>query len=396
MNDNQIQKKANVPTLRFPEFSGEWERKTLGEDCEINMCKRIFASQTSDTGDVPFYKIGTIGGKADAFISQALFEEYRDRYNFPQKGDVLISCAGTVGKTVVYDGQPAYFQDSNIVWVSNPKQLYINSFLRYILSRVDWRKLNTTTIIRIYNDNLRELAVNFPSVKEQEKIVGLLSLIDELIAIQSKIIEDLKKLKTAICNEVFSHGRDKCVKLCDTGAYFNTMSLSKEDLSTTGNACILYGELFTTYDRVIDSVKSHTQIAKSSATLSEPNDLLFPASTTVDALSLISPAAIRREGVILGGDMFGIRLTERYDNRYMSNLLFSCYRKKLAAYAQGSTIIHLHYNDIRHIRINVHDIMTQQKIADALDAVDKKTLIEQSILDTLKSQKTILLKGLFI
>lgn len=174
------------------------------------------------------------------------------------------------------------------------------------------------------------------------------------------------------------------------------MSLSKEDLSTTGNSCILYGELFTTYDRVIVSVKSHTQIAKSSATLSGPNDLLFPASTTVDALSLISPTAIRREGVILGGDMFGIRLTERYDNRYMSNLLFSCYREKLAAYAQGSTIIHLHYNDIRHIRINVHDIMTQQKIADTLDAVNKKTLIEQSILDTLKSQKTILLKGLFI
>ena len=209
-------------------------------------------------------------------------------------------------------------------------------------------------------------------------------------------LNDRKSLMTAICKEVFSHGRNISVKFCDIGAYFNTMSLSKEDLSTTGNACILYGELFTTYDRVIDSVKSHTQIEKSAATLSKPNDLLFPASTTVDALSLIAPAAIRREGVILGGDMFGIRLSEQYDNRYMSNLLFSCYREKLAAYAQGSTIIHLHYNDIRHIRINVNDIMTQQKIADTLDAVDRKILIEQSILDALKTQKTVLLKELFI
>ena len=79
----------------------------------------------------------------------------------------------------------------------------------------------------------------------------------------------------------------------------------------------------------------------------------------------------------------------------MSNLLFSCYRKKLAAYAQGSTIIHLHYNDIRHIRINVHDIITQQKIADTLDAVDRKTLIEQSILDTLKSPKNNVTQGTF-
>lgn len=174
------------------------------------------------------------------------------------------------------------------------------------------------------------------------------------------------------------------------------MSLSKDDLSATGNACILYGELFTTYDRVIDSVKSYTQIGKSSATLSEPNDLLFPASTTVDALSLISPAAIRREGVILGGDMFGIRLSEQYDNRYMSNLLFSCYREKLAAYAQGSTIIHLHYNDIRNIQINVHDTKTQQKIADALDAVDRKAQVEKLVRDSLITQKSVLLRQLFI
>ena len=197
-------KTLNVPTLRFPEFSGEWERRTIGRDCEINMCKRIFSSQTSETGDVPFYKIGTIGGEADAYISQDLFEEYKSKYNFPEKGEVLISCAGTVGKTVIYDGRPAYFQDSNIVWISNPTKLYLNEFLQYVLSRVDWRKLNTTTIVRIYNDNLRELTINFPSTAEQQKIVGLLSKLDERIAIQNKIIERLQSLIRAIREIVFS------------------------------------------------------------------------------------------------------------------------------------------------------------------------------------------------
>jgi type I restriction enzyme S subunit len=75
--------------------------------------------QTSDTGDIPFYKIGTFGKEADAFISKELYNEFRKKYNFPKKGDILLSAAGTIGRTVVYDGKPAYFQDSNIVWIEN-------------------------------------------------------------------------------------------------------------------------------------------------------------------------------------------------------------------------------------------------------------------------------------
>ena len=113
-------KKGNFPNLRFPEFEGEWEERKLGQDCEILMCKRIFASQTTEDGDVPFYKIGTIGKTADTYISQELYEEYQEKYNLPQKGEVLITCSGTVGRCVVYDGKDAYFQDSNIVWINNP------------------------------------------------------------------------------------------------------------------------------------------------------------------------------------------------------------------------------------------------------------------------------------
>ena len=105
------------------------------------MCKRIFANQTSEQGDVPFYKIGTIGAEPDAYISRELFEEYKAKYNYPRKGEVMVTCAGTVGKTTVFDGKDSYYQDSNIVWLSNPKQLYLNSFLNYFLSRVNWIRL---------------------------------------------------------------------------------------------------------------------------------------------------------------------------------------------------------------------------------------------------------------
>jgi type I restriction enzyme S subunit len=92
---------------------------SLRELGKVSMCKRVLKEQTSDFNDIPFYKISTFGGKADTFISRDLFEEYRSKYSYPKKGDVLISAAGTIGKTVIYDGEDGFFQDSNIVWIDN-------------------------------------------------------------------------------------------------------------------------------------------------------------------------------------------------------------------------------------------------------------------------------------
>ena len=168
------------------------------------MCKRILASQTNTEEGVPFYKIGTIGNAPDAYISKELFDVYKTKYNYPHKGEVMITCAGTVGKCVIYDGKDAYYQDSNIVWIDNPSQCISNSFLYHLLAKVDWRKLNSTTIIRIYNDDLRNLKLNYPQIEEQQKISRLLSLLDERLAPQSKIIDKLQSLiPLSIENKLF-------------------------------------------------------------------------------------------------------------------------------------------------------------------------------------------------
>lgn len=74
---------------------------------------------------MPFFKIGTFGGEPDAFISNELFEKYQELYSFPKVGDILISAAGTIGRTTVYQGERAYFQDSNIVWLDHDDRLVI-------------------------------------------------------------------------------------------------------------------------------------------------------------------------------------------------------------------------------------------------------------------------------
>ena len=200
---NNEHKNIKVPNLRFPEFQGEWEKCKLGDECNVFMCKRILASQTNTEGSVPFYKIGTIGGTPDAYISKELFDDYKAKYNYPHKGEVMITCAGTVGKCVIYDGKDAYYQDSNIVWIDNPSQHINNGFLYHLLANVNWRKLNSTTIIRIYNDDLRNLKLSYPQIEEQKKISRLLSLLDERIATQNKIIDKLQSLIKGIRNDVF-------------------------------------------------------------------------------------------------------------------------------------------------------------------------------------------------
>ena len=131
------------------------------------MCKRIMAAQTNTDSGVPFYKIGTIGGKADAYISKELFDEYKAKYPFPHKGEVIITCAGTVGKCIIYNGEDSYYQDSNIVWIDNPNEIISNDFLYHLLCKVNWSHLNSTTIVRIYNDDLRNLKLYSPQHDEQ-------------------------------------------------------------------------------------------------------------------------------------------------------------------------------------------------------------------------------------
>lgn len=392
---NNEHKKLNVPNLRFPEFQGEWEKCKLGDLCNVLMCKRILASQTNTEEGVPFYKIGTIGNAPDAYISKELFDDYKTKYNYPHKGEVMITCAGTVGKCVIYDGKDAYYQDSNIVWIDNPSQCISNSFLYHLLAKVDWRKLNSTTIIRIYNDDLRNLKLSYPQIEEQQKISRLLSFLDERIATQNKIIEDLKKLKSAIIEKHYSQVKKQTTCIADLGEPFSVGSLAKDDLAEIGSPCVIYGELFTTYGEIIFHIESYTN-KTDGMILSKKGDLLFPSSTTVDAMSLIAPSVINVDGVILGGDMFGIHISHNYNAQYLSYYFNHIAKKQLAKFAKGSTIIHLHYTDIEKAKLLLPSLEEQNRMAKCLVALDKKVSVEQNLLSSLTCQKSFLLQQMFI
>ncbi|MFB5366335.1 restriction endonuclease subunit S [Enterococcus faecium] len=193
---------AKVPEIRFPGFTEDWEQRKLGDLGSVAMNKRIFKDQTSDNGEVPFFKIGTFGSHPDAFISRELFEEYKSKYPYPEVGDILISASGSIGRTVVYQGEDEYFQDSNIVWLKHNGRLD-NKFLQQFYSIVKWQGLEGSTIKRLYNKNILDTNISVPTLDEQNKLGAFFEQLDDTIALQQRKLDLLKETKKGFLQKMF-------------------------------------------------------------------------------------------------------------------------------------------------------------------------------------------------
>ena len=395
----KAQPKGNVPALRFPGFTDNWERVRLGNMCEVQMCKRIMASQTNPSVGVPFYKIGTIGGVPDAYISYELFEEYKNKYNYPHKGEVLITCAGTVGKCLLYDGEDSYYQDSNIVWLRNNSTKLDNGFLFNILSNINWSRLNSTTIVRIYNDDLRNLQFHLPSLEEQKKIVKSLNAIDERIATQNKIIEKLQSLIKGLNDHILKNIEGDQVCFADLGEAYGGLSGKSGDDFGCGDPFITYMNVYqNTY--ISENDYELVQIAPDEKQNSvQYGDALFTLSSeTPEEVGMGAVYFGKSQKLYLNSFCFGVhfhgnRVLPQYIAHFISSTSF---RKAIYPLAQGSTRFNLQKQDFMRMKFVLPSLEEQKRIATALDALynhlaNEKLLTEQYLL-----LKQYLLQQMFI
>lgn len=193
---------AGKPEIRFAGFTETWEQRKLGELGSVAMCKRIFKDQTSEEGDVPFYKIGTFGEEPNAYISRELFDEYKSKYPYPDKGTILISASGSIGRIVEFTGKDEYFQDSNIVWLKHDKRI-ADTFLKYIYEVISWAGIEGSTIKRLYNDNILKTEVKLPCIDEQEHIGRFFRHLDRLVTLHQRKRERLENIKKAMLEKMF-------------------------------------------------------------------------------------------------------------------------------------------------------------------------------------------------
>ena len=399
---NNEHKKPNVPNLRFPEFQGEWKEERLADIADLYKGTGISKDQLSDDGE-PCILYGELYTKYKSeTIREVISKTNIDNTKLVRSkaNDVIIPCSGETAEDIatarcVLNGNILLGGDLNIIRLHG----YDGTFMSYQLNgrrKYDIAKVaQGVSVVHLYGEHLKGVKTINPCLEEQKKIAKLLSLLDERIATQNKIIEDLKKLKSAIIEEHYRQTEKNEVCVADLGNHFNVGNLAKDDLSETGKPCIIYGELFTTYGEVISQIESHTNKTEGMI-LSKKGDLLFPSSTTVDAVSLIAPSVINVDNVILGGDMFGIHISHNYNAQYLSYYFNHIAKKQLAKFAKGSTIIHLHYTDIEKAKLLLPSLEEQNRMAKCLVALDKKVSVEQNLLSSLTFQKSYLLQQMFI
>ena len=408
MTINNDHNKLNVPNLRVPECQGEWKKQKL---CDISSIVGRIGFRGYTTNDIVEKGMGAIAlsptnivnnqltyDKDNTYISMSKYEESPEI--MIKRGDVIfVKTGSTVGKV-------AYVDKMICKTTLNPQVVVLKDIKcdNYILSVIMSTRNFQNKIQRITVGGavptlsqvaMGNIFISLPAAKEQEKISKFISLLDERIATQNKIIEDLKKLKSAIIEKHYRQTEKNEVCVADLGNHFNVGNLAKDDLSETGKPCIIYGELFTTYGEIISQIESHTNKTEGMI-LSKKGDLLFPSSTTVDAVSLIAPSVINVDNVILGGDMFGIHVSHNYNAQYLSYYFNHIAKKQLAKFAKGSTIIHLHYTDIEKAKLFLPSLEEQNRMAMCLVALDKKVSVEQNLLSSLTCQKSYLLQQMFI
>ena len=388
--------------MRFPEFTEEWKAEQLDNIATLSKGIGISKEQLSEDGE-PCILYGELYTKYKSEIIKQV-ESKTDingsKLKRSKANDVIIPCSGetavdiATARCVPFDNI-LFGGDLNVISLHQ----YDGAFMSYQLNgkrKYDIARVaQGVSIVHLYGEHLKAIKTYNPTLPEQQKIAKLLSLLDDRIDTQNKIIEDLKKLKSAIIERHYNQAEKQTVFIADLGKPFNVGNLSKDDLSETGNPCIIYGELFTTYGETISQVESHTN-KKEGMTLSKKGDLLFPTSTTVDAISLIAPSVINVDGVILGGDMFGIHISTNFNAQYLSYYFNHIANRQLAKFAKGSTIIHLHYTDIENAKLLLPSLEEQKKMANCLISLDEKIRVEKSYLQLLDKEKAYLLRQMFI
>lgn len=402
---------SNIPKIRFKGFTEDWEQRKFGDIGTVAMCKRIFKEQTSEDGDVPFYKIGTFGGTPDAFISRELFQEYKKAYQYPSRGDILISASGSIGRTVEYTGEDEYFQDSNIVWLKHGDNID-NAFLKVLYSVVDW-SCEGSTIKRLYNDNFLKTEFMLPKTEEQIRIGEYFRNLDNLITIHQRKYDELTELKKYMMRKMFPEKGKKVPEIRFAGftEEWEQRKISKIAIEKLSNGIINNQTNDETGVRHINVINMYDpdKIHPEKLTFSdydeeavkkcnvELGDIFFTRSS-------LKPEGIAEVNVLLDAGRFVyddhlIRLKidkEKYDPFFVKlNLSGNAFKKQFIVRAKTTAFTTIGQEDIMECTGVFPKKEEQEKIGSYFHILDNLLTLHQQKLDELTELKKYMLQNMF-
>lgn len=310
-------------------------------------------------------------------------KRYKMLYPYPEKGDVLISAAGTIGKTIIFDGKDAYFQDSNIVWLKVNDKIDRN-FLWWFYRSYPWNALEGTTIQRLYNNIILNTEIHLPEKTEQINIAKTLSKFDTYIDDLAELIEKKRNIRDGALEDLICQ-RTRMAGFTGewTNVSFNQVitpkarigwqGLKKYEYLRSGYSYLIGG---TDFDHGTVSLDNISFVSKERYDMDvniqvSENDVLVTKDGTIGKVAIVP---CLEKPATLNSGVFVFRPNDRLIPTFLYRvLLSSVFKGFIDTLSAGSAIKHLYQKDLKDFEFKMPvDLEEQKAIADTLTAMDEE------------------------
>ena len=368
----------NVPTLRFPNYNGEWQKTVMGKVCSFRKGYGIAKDDLSSDG-TPCILYGELYTTYKTAIAKTIKSKTSIQSKslvYSQKDDVIIPCSGETAEDIAtsicvpYDGVllggdlTIVHSDLDGAFLSNQ----INSVRKYDIARIAQGK----SIVHLQADELKKIFIFYPSIQEQRKISAFIDKIDERIEIQNKIISNYETLIKGLCDMIFRH--NKSVSLSDL-VKCKTSALQENTVSTCRR-----GEYKVLGASGAIAVIDTYQFDESGILVLKDGSKAGKIQFAQGKYSVVGTSVV-------------LIPNEACDARY---LYFAMSSIDFEKYKVGSGIPHIYFKDYSNERIYYPEKALRKKIIKTLDFYETRVEIEREMLSAMQKQKAFLLQSMFI
>lgn len=377
---------SDVPHLRFPEFSGEWDYSTIGSEFELysgNTPSRLDKEQFN--GDVNWISSGELKEHYIYDTKEKITEEATSCNNLRLLpiGTFVIAIYGLEAEGVRGTGSIIQKKStiSQACMAFSSKGVITNEFLYSWYKKhgnlIGLRYAQGTKQQNLSYDIISQFKIFYPSIKEQKKLEEFISLLDERIATQNKIIEDLKKLKSAIAETVFNNMQGYLTNLSAICNIVKGKQVNGEELSEKGKYYVMNGGI-------------------------TPSGYYDQCNTPANTISVSEGGnscgyvQYNKSSFWSGGHCYTLQdITSGVDTQYLFHYL-KRHESNIMNLRIGTGLPNIQKKDLENFRIALPPSNVQKEISTCLTAIEDKIMVEVKWLDSAQKEKLYLLRQMFI
>ena len=395
----------NVPKLRFKEFSGESNKYRIDSILER------YSNPVQIEEDIDYREIGVRSHGKGIFHKELTNSEKlgnkRVFWVHPNAFIVNIVFAWEHAVALTSDNEdgliashrfPMYIPKDDLVDLKYLLYYFLKPYGKYLLELASPGGAGRNKTLG--QNNFNELKINLPSKQEQQKIALFLTSIDTKIEQLTKKEELLKQYKKGGMQKIFSQEirfkaddmRKGVIK--DFGHFYYGKGAPKTSVTDDApTPCVRYGELYSTYNELIKTIKSYTNIDPKNLKFSKGGEVLVPR-VGEDPLDFANCSYLPLSGVAIG-EMISVYNTKE-NGLYMTYYINTMLKKQFARVVEGGNVSNLYFKYLENIQLTIHSIDEQAKIVDFLQAIDAKIEQAQKQLNATKEFKKALLQQMFV